>query len=199
MYPYPRPIARLIEELSRLPGIGPKTAQRLAFYLIGSPRERTSALASSIIDAKDKTVYCDICCNITDVNPCRICTADNRDNSVIAVVEEPKDVIAVERTREFHGKYHVLHGAISPMEGIGPAQLRIQELLKRCADGQVKEIVVASDPNPEGEATALYLARLLKPLGLKVTRMAHGMPVGSDLEYVDEVTLARAMEGRREL
>jgi recombination protein RecR len=199
MYPYPRPIARLIEELSRLPGIGPKTAQRLAFHLIGSPRERTSALASAIIDAKDKTVYCDICCNITDVNPCRICTADNRDNSVIAVVEEPKDVIAVERTREFHGKYHVLHGAISPMEGIGPAQLRIQELLKRCADGQVKEIVVASDPNPEGEATALYLARLLKPLGLKVTRMAHGMPVGSDLEYVDEVTLARAMEGRREL
>lgn len=199
MYPYPRPIARLIEELARLPGIGPKTAQRLAFHLISSPRERTNALASAIIDAKEKTVYCDICCNITDVNPCRICTADNRDDSVIAVVEEPKDVVAVERTREFHGRYHVLHGAISPMEGIGPAQLRIQELLKRCSDGRVKEIVVASDPNPEGEATALYLARLLKPLGLKVTRMAHGMPVGSDLEYVDEVTLARAMEGRREL
>ncbi len=199
MYPYPRPLARLVDEFTHLPGIGPKTAQRLAFYLISSPRERACALANAITDAKDKIVYCSVCCNITDVDPCRICTAENRDPSVISVVEEPRDVVAVERTREFRGRYHVLHGAISPMDGIGPAQLRINELLERCRDGQVKEIILATDPNPEGEATALYLARLLKPLGLRVTRMAHGMPVGGDLEYVDEVTLARALEGRRDL
>ncbi|HHW09051.1 MAG TPA: recombination protein RecR [Firmicutes bacterium] len=197
--PYPRPLAKLIDELTRLPGIGPKTAQRLAFFILSGPKERAKALSDAILEAKDKLVYCSICCNITDVDPCRICTSEKRDRRIITVVEEPKDVVAIERTREFNGHYHVLHGALSPIDGIGPSQLRIDELLKRCHSGEVQEVVVATDPNPEGEATALYLARLLKPLGIKVTRMAHGMPVGSDLEYVDEITLARAIEGRREL
>lgn len=199
MYTFARPIARLIEELNRLPGIGPKTAQRLAFHLVSGSLERARSLAQAIVDAKEQTVYCSVCSNITDVDPCRICSAESRDTGVICVVEQPRDVVAVERTREFRGRYHVLHGAISPMEGVGPEQLRIKELLGRCQEQQVGEIVVATDPDPEGEATALYLARLLKPLGIRVTRMAHGMPVGSDLEYVDEVTLARALEGRREL
>ncbi|MGI6081984.1 MAG: recombination mediator RecR [Limnochordia bacterium] len=199
MYTYARPIARLIEELGRLPGIGPKTAQRLAFHVVSGSVERARSLAQAIIEAKENTVYCSVCCNITDVDPCRVCTAPGRDPSMLCVVEEPRDVVAVERTREYKGRYHVLHGAISPMEGIGPAQLRIKELLARCQDGEVEEIVIATDPDPEGEATALYLARLLKPLGMRITRMAHGMPVGGDLEYVDEVTLARALEGRREL
>ncbi|NLN18912.1 MAG: recombination protein RecR [Firmicutes bacterium] len=199
MYTYARPIARLIEELGRLPGIGPKTAQRLAFHVVSGSVERARSLAQAIIEAKENTVYCSVCCNITDVDPCRVCTAPDRDPSILCVVEQPRDVVAVERTHEFKGRYHVLHGAISPMEGIGPSQLRIKELLSRCKDGQVKEIVIATDPDPEGEATALYLARLLKPLGIRITRMAHGMPVGGDLEYVDEVTLARALEGRREL
>ena len=199
MYTYARPIARLIEELGRLPGIGPKTAQRLAFHVVSGSVERARSLAQAIIEAKENTVYCSVRCNITDVDPCRVCTAPDRDPSILCVVEQPRDVVAVERTHEFKGRYHVLHGAISPMEGIGPSQLRIKELLSRCKDGQVKEIVIATDPDPEGEATALYLARLLKPLGIRITRMAHGMPVGGDLEYVDEVTLARALEGRREL
>lgn len=199
MYTYARPIARLIEELGRLPGIGPKTAQRLAFHVVSGSVERARSLAQAIIEAKENTVYCSVCCNITDVDPCRVCTAPDRDPSILCVVEQPRDVVAVERTHEFKGRYHVLHGAISPMEGIGPSQLRIKELLSRCKDGQVKEIVIATDPDPEGEATALYLARLLKPLGIRIRRMAHGMPVGGDLEYVDEVTLARALEGRREL
>lgn len=199
MYTYAQPIARLIQELGKLPGIGPKTAQRLAFHIIGSSAERVHSLAQALVEAKEKTVYCSVCCNVTDVDPCRICSAPNRDPSVICVVEQPRDVVAVERTREFKGRYHVLHGAISPMEGIGPAQLRIKELVGRCQDERLQEIVIATDPDPEGEATALYLARLLKPAGMRVTRMAHGMPVGSDLEYVDEVTLARALEGRRDL
>lgn len=199
MYAYARPIARLIEEFGRLPGVGPKTAQRLAFHVVSGSAEQARSLAQAIVEAKEKTVYCSVCCNITDVDPCRVCTAPGRDPSILCVVEQPRDVVAVERTREFKGRYHVLHGAISPMEGIGPAQLRVKELLVRCRDDQVKEIVIATDPDPEGEATALYLARLLKPLEIRVTRMAHGMPVGGDLEYVDEVTLARALEGRREL
>jgi recombination protein RecR len=199
MYMYPRPIARLIEELGKLPGIGPKTAQRLAFYLISSSAERVQGLAQALLDAKEKIVYCSTCFNFTDDDPCRICAAENRDPSLICVVEYPRDVVAVERTREYKGRYHVLHGAISPMEGIGPAQLRIRELMQRCTDETVQEVILATDPDPEGEATALYLARLLKPAGVRVTRMAHGMPVGGDLEYVDEVTLARALEGRREI
>ncbi|HHT27944.1 MAG TPA: recombination protein RecR [Firmicutes bacterium] len=199
MYMYPRPIARLIEELSKLPGIGPKTAQRLAFYLISGSSERVHGLAHALLEAKEKIVYCSVCFNYTDDDPCRICAAESRDPSLICVVEYPRDVVAVERTREYKGRYHVLHGAISPMEGIGPAQLRIRELIQRCTDETVKEVILATDPDPEGEATALYLARLLKPSGVRVTRMAHGMPVGGDLEYVDEVTLARALEGRREL
>jgi recombination protein RecR len=199
MYTYARPIARLIEELNKLPGIGPKTAQRLAFHLVSGSLESARGLAQAIVDAKANTVYCSVCCNITDVDPCRLCSADSRDAGLICVVEQPRDVVAVERSREFKGRYHVLHGAISPMDGIGPTQLKTRELLARCQDGQVREAVLATDPDPEGEATALYLARLLKPLGVRVTRMAHGMPVGGDLEYVDEVTLARALEGRREI
>lgn len=199
MYTYARPIARLIEELGKLPGIGPKTAQRLAFHIVGGTSEQARSLAQAIVEAKEKTVYCSVCCNITDVDPCRICTAQSRDAGLLCVVEQPRDVAAVERTREFKGRYHVLHGAISPMEGIGPSQLRVKELLARCHDDQIREVIIATDPDPEGEATALYLARLLKPLEVCVTRMAHGMPVGGDLEYVDEVTLARALEGRREL
>jgi len=194
-----RPIARLVEELTKLPGIGPKTAQRLALYIVSAPIEDAHALADAIVEAKEKTRYCSICCNLTDVDPCRICSHAGRDSSVICVVEDAKDVIAIERTREFKGLYHVLQGAISPMDGIGPKDLRIEELLRRLGGDAVHEVIVATDPNPEGEATAMYLARLIKPLGVRVTRMAHGMPVGGDLEYIDEVTLTKALEGRREL
>jgi recombination protein RecR len=195
---YARPIARLVEELARLPGIGPKTAQRLAFHIISGTRERAENLADAIVQAKEKTIYCSICSNLTEADPCPLCTSVGRDRSIICVVEEPKDVIALERTG-FKGLYHVLHGAISPIDGIGPGDLRVKELLERLKNDTVQEIILGTDPNVEGEATAMYLARLLKPLGLKVTRMAHGMPVGSDLEYVDEVTLAKALEGRREV
>lgn len=195
---YARPIARLVEELARLPGIGPKTAQRLAFHIIGGTRESAENLADAIVQAKEKTIYCSICSNLTEADPCPLCTSVGRDRSIICVVEEPKDVIALERTG-FKGLYHVLHGAISPIDGIGPGDLRVKELLERLKNDTVQEIILGTDPNVEGEATAMYLARLLKPLGLKVTRMAHGMPVGSDLEYVDEVTLAKALEGRREV
>ena len=195
---YARPIARLVEELARLPGIGPKTAQRLAFHIISGTRERAENLADAIVQAKEKTIYCSICSNLTEADPCPLCTSVGRDRSIICVVEEPKDVIALERTG-FKGLYHVLHGAISPIDGIGPGDLRVKELLERLKNDTVQEIISGTDPNVEGEATAMYPARLLKPLGLKVTRMAHGMPVGSDLEYVDEVTLAKALEGRREV
>ncbi|NMB12762.1 MAG: recombination protein RecR [Firmicutes bacterium] len=195
---YARPIARLVEELAKLPGIGPKTAQRLAFHIISGSRENAENLAEAIVQAKEKTIYCSICSNLTEADPCPLCTSVGRDQSIICVVEEPKDVIALERTG-FKGLYHVLHGAISPIDGIGPGDLRIKELLERLKNDTVQEIILGTDPNVEGEATAMYLARLLKPLGLKVTRMAHGMPVGSDLEYVDEVTLAKALEGRREV
>ncbi|NMB47209.1 MAG: recombination protein RecR [Firmicutes bacterium] len=195
---YARPIARLVEELAKLPGIGPKTAQRLAFHIISGTRENAESLAEAITQAKEKTIYCSICSNLTEADPCSVCTSVGRDRSMICVVEEPKDVISLERTR-FKGLYHVLHGAISPIDGIGPGDIRVKELLERLKDDTVQEVILGTDPNVEGEATAMYLARLLKPLGLKVTRMAHGMPVGSDLEYVDEVTLAKALEGRREV
>lgn len=195
---YPKPMARLIEELTRLPGIGPKTAQRLAFFLINQSRGEVQSLADSMVEAKRKINYCSRCFHFTEEDPCAICSDPQRDHNFICVVEEPRDVIAMERTKSFKGIYHVLHGSISPLEGIGPEELRIKELVGRIGP-EIKEIVLATDPNVEGEATAMYLARLLKPIGVKVTRMAHGMPVGSDLEYVDEVTLAKALEGRREL
>lgn len=196
---FARPIAALVEQLTRLPGIGPKTAQRLALYIVAGSREYARALSEAIVEAKEKTVYCSVCCNLTDIDPCRLCNHPSRDRTILCVVEDPKDVIVLERTREFKGLYHVLQGAISPMDGIGPADLKIEQLLHRLRDETIQEIVVATDPNPEGEATAMYLARLIKPLGVKVTRMAHGMPVGGDLEYIDEVTLSKALEGRREI
>ncbi len=194
---YAEPLARLIEELGKLPGIGPKTAQRLAFYILNNSDQEVKSLADAIVSAKEKTKQCEICCNLTDVSLCNICGSPTRDRSLICVVEQPRDVVAFERTREYKGLYHVLHGAISPMEGIGPEQLKVKQLLSRLHG--VREIVVATNPNIEGEATALYLAKLLKPLNVKVTRIAHGLPVGGDLEYADEVTLLKAFEGRREL
>lgn len=198
MYQFARPIARLIEDLSRLPGVGPKTAQRLAFHLLSTSRAEALSLANSIVEAREKLRYCSICCNITDVDPCALCTSEKRDPSIICVVEEPQDILALERTREFRGRYHVLHGAISPIDGVGPEDLRIKELLQRLND-EVQEVILATNPNVEGEATAAYLARLIKPMGIRVTRMAHGVPVGGDLEYIDELTLSRALEGRRDL
>lgn len=196
---YAEPVAKLIEELAKLPSIGPKTAQRLAFHLLNSSREECVALARSIVEAKDKTRYCSVCCNITEHDPCNVCSDPARKQAILCVVEEPRDVVALEKTREFKWQYHVLHGAISPMDGIGPEDLRLRELLSRMGDGLVQEVVIATNPNIEGEATAMYIARLLKPMGIKVTRIAHGLPVGGDLEYADEVTLIRAFEGRREI
>lgn len=197
---YAAPVARLIEELAKLPGIGPKTAQRLAFYLLNLPREEAVSLARSIVEAKDRTRYCSVCCNLTEQDPCTVCANPARQRGILCVVEEPRDVVALEKTREYKGSYHVLHGSLSPMDGIGPEDLRIKELLARLGpDSPYTEVVVATNPNVEGEATAMYLARLLKPLGVKVTRIAHGLPVGGDLEYADEVTLIRAFEGRREI
>jgi recombination protein RecR len=196
----PRAVTRLIEEFHRLPGIGPKTAQRLTFYLLRAPKEHGLALAEALTQLKDKIVTCAICQNIAEENPCAICRDEARDRSIICVVEEPLDVLALERTREYRGLYHVLHGAISPVEGIGPEDLRVQELLTRIQrDSGIAEIVLATNPNLEGEATAMYLERLIKPLGIKLTRLARGLPVGGDLEYADEVTLTRALEGRREV
>ncbi len=188
--------------LSKLPGIGPKTAQRLSYYILSMPKNEVQNLSSAIIEAKEKMMNCSICGDLTDKDPCEICRSDLRDPSYLCIVEEPKDVIAVERTREYKGHYHVLHGAISPMDGIGPDDIRIKELLMRLGTDQdrtIKEVILATDPNVEGEATAMYIARLLKPLGVKVTRLAHGIPVGGDLEYADEVTLLKALEGRREM
>lgn len=196
---YAAPIAKLIEELSRLPGVGNKTAQRLAFYLLDMPYNEVEQLAAAIVNAKKQIKYCKVCCNITDSEVCNICGSPKRDNSLICVVEDAKDVVAMEKTKEFKGLYHVLHGAISPMEGIGPESLRIKELLTRLGEHEVKELILATNPNIEGEATAMYISRLVKPLGIKVTRIAHGIPVGGDLEYADEVTLMKALEGRREL
>src|ERR1043166_4953916 len=194
----PDPLIRLIEELQRLPGIGPKSAQRLAFHILKTPREHADRLVDAVRDVKEQVTYCSVCNNITDVDPCAYCTSDSRDRSVICVVEEPANVTAVEKTREFKGMYHVLMGAISPLQGIGPDDLKIKELLGRISQG-VQEVILATNPNVEGEATAIYLARLLKPLGVRVTRIAMGVPVGSDLDYADEVTMHKAMEGRREV
>ncbi|NPV54215.1 MAG: recombination protein RecR [Firmicutes bacterium] len=196
---FAEPIARLIDELTKLPGVGPKTAQRLAFHVLKAPAEDVQKLARALIEAKDKVRYCSICGNITDIDPCRVCSGSDRDRSLLCVVEEPRDVMAMERTKEFRGLYHVLNGVISPMEGIGPDDIRIKELLARVRDGGVKEVILATNPNIEGEATAMYISRLLKPLDVRVTRIAHGVPVGGELEYADEVTLARALEGRREV
>ncbi|HEX2947389.1 MAG TPA: recombination mediator RecR [Clostridia bacterium] len=196
---YAPPVAKLIEEFEKLPGIGHKTAQRLAFHVLNLPVEKTEALAEAIRDAKLKTRYCSICSNLTETDPCSICGNVKRDHGVICVVEDPRDVVAMERIREFNGVYHVLHGVISPMEGIGPEDIKIKELLQRIREGEIHEVIMATNPDVEGEATAMYISKLLKPIGIRSTRIAHGIPVGGDLEYADEVTLAKALEGRREL
>ena len=194
----PDPLLRLIEELQRLPGIGPKGAQRLAFHILKTPREQTDRLVAAVRDVKQRVTYCSLCNNITEADPCAYCRSDDRDRRVICVVEEPQNVAAVEKTREFKGVYHVLMGALSPLQGIGPDDLKIKSLLERVAEGAT-EVILATNPNVEGEATAIYLARLLKPLGVKVTRIAMGVPVGSDLDYADEITMHKALEGRREV
>lgn len=196
---YPEPISKLIDGFMKLPGIGPKTASRLAFFVLGMKEEDVSQLAQALINAKRNLIYCSVCQNITDVDPCRICGDGSRDRSIICVVQDPKDLIAMERTREYNGQYHVLHGAISPMDGIGPEDIRIPELLKRLHDEEVKELILATNPTIEGEATAMYISRLIKPTGIRVTRIARGIPVGGDLEYADEVTISKALEGRREI
>lgn len=193
------PLAKLVEQFRRLPGIGPKSATRLAYYVLEMEKSQAQALAQAIVEAKDKIGYCSVCYNFTDTDPCKICQAQSRDNTIICVVEEPRAVAAIERSRDYRGLYHVLHGALSPLDGIGPEDIRIKELLQRLQTGNIREVIMATDPDVEGEATAMYLARLLKPLGVKATRIAHGLPVGGDIEYVDEVTLAKAVENRREL
>lgn len=196
---YATPVARLVEEFEKLPGIGHKTAQRLAYHVLSMNEDKVQALANAIRDAKLNTKYCSVCNNLTDTDPCSICTSTQRNHSVICVVQDPRDVVAMEKTREFKGVYHVLHGAISPMEGIGPEDIKIRELLLRVRDNDITEVILATNPNIEGEATAMYISKLLKPAGIKTTRIAHGIPVGGDLEYADEVTLAKALEGRREI
>lgn len=196
---YALPIANLIEQFSKLPGIGRKTAQRLAFYVLEMDEIDSDKLANAIIDAKDKIKLCSVCCDLTDEDPCHHCKDDTRDKSMICVVEGAKDKIAMERSREFKGQYHILHGVISPMDNIGPADIKVRELLNRLDNDDVKEVIIATNPTVEGEATALYLSKLIKPLGIKVTRIAHGIPVGGDLEFFDEVTLAKAMDNRREI
>ncbi len=196
--PTAEPVSRLIEEFNKLPGIGPKSAARLTYYLLRMPEAHARALAEAIVAVKEKVVLCSVCQNITESDPCRICTSDTRDHTKICIVEEPLDILALERTRQYKGLYHVLHGVISPMDGIGPDDLKIKELLARLKSGSVEEVILATNPNLEGEATAMYLHRLIAPLGIRVTRLARGLPVGGDLEYADEVTLSRALEGRQE-
>lgn len=196
---YAKPLNRLIAELSKLPGIGGKTAQRLAFHILSLSEEEAESLAQSITSAKKEMKYCSVCGNLSDTDPCSICSDSTRDKSTVCVVENPRDVFAMERVREFHGLYHVLNGAISPMDGIGPEDINLRSLIVRLQTEDVKEIILATNPNIEGEATAMYIAKLVKPSGIRVTRIAHGLPVGGDLEYADEVTLSKAMEGRREL
>lgn len=195
----PEPVTRLIEEFSRLPGIGPKTASRLTFYLLRAPTEQTMALGEAVRQLKERISFCEVCYNITETSPCPICRDEHRDRTQICVVEEPLDVLALERTRAYRGLYHVLHGAISPVEGIGPDELRIAELLGRLRVGKINEVILATNPSLEGEATAMYLERQLAPFKIRVTRLARGLPVGGDLEYADEITLARAIEGRQEM
>lgn len=196
---YPEPVARLIDALQRLPGIGPKTAQRLTFFLLKRPADEVRELSESLLAVKERIVSCGRCFNITDEDPCRICADPRRDDRLLCVVEEPNDLLAMERTGEFRGRYHVLLGALSPLDGIGPDDIKVRELLARLEAGGVSEVILATNPNVEGEATALYLARLLRPLGVRVTRIARGLPVGGDLEYADQVTLSKALEGRREV
>ncbi len=195
----PEPVTRLIEEFSRLPGIGPKTASRLTFFLLRAPAEQAISLAEALRQLRERITFCSICFNITEEDPCPICRDEGRDRSIVCVVEEPLDVLAIERTGEYKGLYHVLHGTISPMEGIGPEDLKIQELIRRLRTEPVEEVILATNPSLEGEATAMYIHRQLMPLGVRVTRLARGLPVGGDLEYADEMTLARALEGRREM
>lgn len=196
---YSPSIEKLIQSFEKLPSIGNKTAARLAFHILNCSKEETDEFISAIVSAKENLKYCSICYNISDTDPCTICANVTRDKSVICVVEDVKDIIAMERTHEFKGVYHVLHGSISPMNGVGPDDIKIKELLARLMNGEVKEIILATNPRVEGEATAMYISKLVKPLGVKVTRIAHGIPVGGDLEYTDEVTLTKALEGRREL
>lgn len=193
------PVAKLIEEFSKLPGIGKKTAQRLAFHVLDMNNGEAMELARAIVDAKKNIRYCSVCGNLTDKDPCVICSDKERDDSVICVVEDPRDIVSVEKTKEYNGLYHILHGSISPMEGIGPEDIKIKELLVRIGKKAVEEVIIATNPTIEGEATAMYISKLLKPLGIKVTRIAYGIPVGGDLEYADEVTLSKALEGRREI
>ena len=193
------PIARMVAELSHLPGIGQKTAQRLAYHIISQPEDQVKELAVAIYNGKKQVHFCPVCGNFTDVDPCAICSDPNRRKDVICVVKDPRDVNAMERMRDYNGLYHVLHGVISPMDGVGPDDIRIRELMERLSSGEVKEVVLATNPDVEGEATAAYISRLIKPMGVRVTRIAHGVPVGGELEYTDEVTLLRAFQGRREL
>ena len=196
---YPEPISKLIDSFMKLPGIGPKTASRLAFFVLTMKEDDVLSFSKALIDAKRNLSYCSVCGNITDVDPCHICTDKQRDASVICVVQDTKDVIAMEKMRDYHGKYHVLQGAISPMDGIGPEDINVASLLVRLQDETVQELILATNSTIEGEATAMYISRLVKPSGIRTTRIAHGLPVGGDLEYADEVTLSKAMEGRREL
>ena len=195
----PRPVTRLVDELCRLPGVGPKTASRLTYHLLRAPAEQVASLSEAIRQVRERTVWCSVCFNIAETSPCSICSDADRDRTQICVVEEPLDVLALERTRQYHGLYHVLQGAISPIEGIGPEELRIRELLMRIKGAEVREVLLATNPNLEGEATAMYVAQQIVPLGIRVTRLARGLPVGGDLEYADEVTLGQALEGRREM
>ena len=195
----PAPVAKLIEAFHKLPGIGPKSAQRLTYHMLRIPPEEALALAQAIIELKEKTVLCSVCQNVTESDPCNVCRDDSRDRSLICVVEEPLDILAVERTGGFHGLYHVLHGVISPMDGVGPEDLKVNELLARLRGGSVTEVIMATNPNLEGEATSMYISRLLTPMDIRVTRLARGLPMGSDLEYADEVTLSRALENRQDV
>ena len=199
MKQYPKPLAKLINELSKLPGIGSKSAQRLAFHILALEDREAAQLAEAITTAKREMKYCSVCGNLTDEDPCAICSDSSRRKDIICVVESPRDVMAMERIKEYNGLYHVLHGVISPMEGIGPEDINLKSLIQRLQANDVKELIIATNPNIEGEATAMYIARLIKPAGIKVTRIAHGIPVGGDLEYADEVTLLKSLEGRREL
>lgn len=193
----PQPLVMLIDELAKLPGVGRKTAQRLAFHIVNDKEDKAAALSEAILNARRKIIYCSTCFNMTDVDPCPICTSSRRDQKIVCVVESPKDVIAFEKTKEYHGLYHVLHGAISPMDGIGPEDIKLRELIIRLQKLEIDEIVLATNPTIEGEATAMYISKLLKGTGIKVTRLAYGIPVGGDLEFADEITLTKALEGRR--
>ncbi|WP_117167961.1 recombination mediator RecR [Paraliobacillus sediminis] len=196
---YPEPISKLIDSFTKLPGIGPKTAVRLAFFVLNMKEDDVLDFAKSLVSAKRELTHCTVCGHITDMDPCQICQDETRDSTLICVVQDPKDVIAMEKMKDFSGRYHVLHGAISPMDGIGPEDINVPSLLNRLKDEEVEELILATNPNIEGEATAMYISRLVKPAGIKITRIAHGLPMGGDLEYADEVTLSKALEGRREI